>query len=206
MHGRAAVGRRERPFHSQQRPKAGVNKSSTVLNLPGIAPASHHSSYLETIGGLGEPVEYDSKRTSFITREQSKLKGVLRRLNDDTLHLIDLIRPHKHAQSSPQQAHRVAEKQVDNRKKVIDHLQHDIRALEEQYTRLAQQQPHSELVAQQREIRAEIERISGENGQLRVEIQREGNHLTHGPNQGVAGLEVDLALAQQRLDRLRAED
>ena len=57
-------------------------------------------------------MEYDYKKTVFIHREQSKLKGVLRKLNDDTLHMIDLIKPHKVQQSSPQQAHRVAEKQV----------------------------------------------------------------------------------------------
>ena len=99
-------------------------------------------------------MDYDSKNTVYITKEQSKLKGVLRKLNDDTLHMIDLIKPHKYNQTSPQQAQKVAERQVDNRKKVIEHLQHDIKSLEEQFSRLSQQQPHFELSSHKRQIKA----------------------------------------------------
>ena len=53
-------------------------------------------------------MDYDSKSTVYLTKEQSKLKGVLRKLNDDTLHMIDLIKPHKYNQTSPQQAQKVA--------------------------------------------------------------------------------------------------
>lgn len=111
-----------------------VKKSNTAVALPGIQktiayPEHEHkknkSSYLETISHLSSNVEYDHKDTLYVNKEQSALKTILKKMNKDTMDLIENLRPRKiHKPVNRELLNQTAEKEVENSKKMIAILRH----------------------------------------------------------------------------------
>lgn len=80
-----------------------VTKSNTAVNLPGITKTITHdsdykknrSTYLDTISHISSNVEYEKKDTFYVNKEQNTLKTILKKMNKDTMDLIDNMKPKK---------------------------------------------------------------------------------------------------------------
>jgi hypothetical protein len=95
--------------HPKKRQYHSITKSNTALNLPGISKLTvspeterrnNNSSYLDALGTIGPSIEYEQRNTVYINKEQHRLKNILRRINDDAMHMIDTAKPKKHVQKS----------------------------------------------------------------------------------------------------------
>jgi hypothetical protein len=136
---------------------SSVNKSHTTINLPGISKTLKCSeterkpnrlSYLDTINSLSENVEYGDKSAIYLTKEQSKLKEMLRKMNDDTMQIIDTILPKKKAlKATREELGLLTDRQIENSRKNISIMQQEIEKLQEKYTRIAEQSQEEEITS-----------------------------------------------------------
>lgn len=122
-----------------------VTKSNTTVTLPGITKTITHdsdhkknkSTYLDTISHLSSNVEYEKKDTFYVNKEQNTLKTILKKMNKDTMDLIDSMKPKKTPRVvSKEQSHQTAEREVENNKQIVGILKHEIEKLKEKYTRI----------------------------------------------------------------------
>lgn len=69
------------------------------------------------------------------------LKEMLRKMNSDTLEMIDTIRPKKNvSRITKEEAVAVTDKQIENSRKNIAIMQNEIDKIQEKYKRVVQQQ------------------------------------------------------------------
>jgi hypothetical protein len=123
-----------------------VNKSNTAVTLPGITKTiayldsdhkKNRSTYLDTISHLSSNVEYEQKDTFYVNKEQHTLKTILKKMNRDTMELIDSMKPKKSPRVvSKEHLNLTAEKEVENNKKIAGILKYEIDKLKDKYTRI----------------------------------------------------------------------
>lgn len=92
--------------HSKQ-PFMKGNKSGK-LNTIDSGSLGNRSSYMSTIKDLTGNVEYDEMNVEKVHHEQKRLKGILKKINADTVKLIENITP-KDIKQSMQRKHNKSE-------------------------------------------------------------------------------------------------
>jgi len=55
---------------------------------------------MDTLGTIGSTIEYEQKNTVYINKEQHKLKNILKKMNEDAMHMIDSVKPKKYGHKS----------------------------------------------------------------------------------------------------------
>lgn len=82
---------------------------------------------------------------------------MLKKMNNDTIEMIDTIRPKKNVpKMTKEEAIIVANKQIENSRKNIAIMQNEIDKIQEKYKRVVEQQQEVEIINKIREIREEI--------------------------------------------------
>lgn len=80
---------------------------------------------METISHLSSNVEYDKKDTLYVNKEQHTLKTILKKMNRDTMDLIEHLRPKPNQKPISKEVQtQTAEKEIENSKKMINILKH----------------------------------------------------------------------------------
>lgn len=129
-------------------------------------------------------------------------------MNNDTLHMIDLIRPKKLANKiSKEEITLIADRQLDNSKKNISILQCQIEMLEAKYSKIVEHSQEQELVNKIREVKADIELIKNGNTDIKFNIEKDGKEIVKEYSDGYDAkltiLENDNVLYDQKLEKLK---
>lgn len=79
----------------------------------------------------------------------------MKKINVDTMNMIDSIRPRKVIpKTSREQLSNLAEREIDNSKKMIGNLQYDISKLQEKYAKFVDSHEEEELVKKIKSVRS----------------------------------------------------
>ena len=96
---------------------------------------------------------------------------MLRKMNNDTIEMIDTIRPKKNVTKlTKEEAVVVTDKQIENSRKNIAILQNEIGKIQEKYKRVIEQQQEVEVTNKIIQIREEIEELKGGNVSIKFTI------------------------------------
>ena len=82
---------------------------------------------------------------------------MLRKMNNDTIEMIDTIRPKKNVtKMTKEEAVVIANKQIENSRKNIAIMQNEIDKIQEKYKRVVEQQQEAEVINKIIKIKEEI--------------------------------------------------
>lgn len=96
---------------------------------------------------------------------------MLRKMNNDTIEMIDTIRPKKNVTKlTKEEAVVVTDKQIENSRKNIAIMQNEIGKIQEKYKRVIEQQQEVEVTNKIIQIREEIEELKGGNVSIKFTI------------------------------------
>lgn len=92
-------------------------------------------------------------------------------MNNDTIEMIDTIRPKKNVTKlTKEEAVVVTDKQIENSRKNIAIMQNEIGKIQEKYKRVIEQQQEVEVTNKIIQIREEIEELKGGNVSIKFTI------------------------------------
>lgn len=103
---------------------------------------------------------------------------MLRKMNDDTIEMIDTIRPKKNVtKMTKEESVVVANKQIENSRKNIAIMQNEIDKIQEKYKRVVEQQQEVEILNKISEIKGEILELKGGNVSIKFTIEKDGKEI-----------------------------
>lgn len=103
---------------------------------------------------------------------------MLRKMNSDTIEMIDTIRPKKNvAKMTKEEAVIIANKQIENSRKNIAIMQNEIDKIQEKYKRVVEQQQEVEVLNKISEIKEEIVELKGGNVSIKFTIEKDGKEI-----------------------------
>ena len=161
-----------------------VTKSNTTVSLPGIQKSTKLSSankqqsrstYLDTVSYLSTNVEYEKKDVSFVNKEQNTLKSVLKKMNYDTMELINHMKPKRSPKiPNKERQNSTIEMEVNNSEKMIANLHWEIENLKEKYRMIVDEHGDVETSKRAVAIKEEIEQMRVRNLEEKLNIGKEG--------------------------------